>query len=843
MKQRNTYNRAGVAALCRHTWLVGVLLLALTAATLATVAPASAQSAESKDFFGTVVLVSDRLLVVATEHASVGVIITPNTKVRLPLKQEALLTDLVPGDRVAVSLTDENGHLVADKVFLVPDKPRFRHMPGTVTALSNNQLSIQPLDANAEPVFFTVTETTPVRLRNQVFTLAAAADPANFATEGLAGRFVVMSVATLRNSPPQVFEILVVEGGAPVQAAGLTKAPASQSPAVELPRQMEIRGVFTGLDSAGQWIISGARVNVGPEAAVDAGVAVGQVVEVKARVDSTNILHALTVEREDDGLSLAWRIRLDGIFQGLDTQGRWVVSGTAVSVGPRSHTDDLPYRGQRVRVVAGQQEDGTLLAREVENRSQVQDDPPGLVELQGLLQGINHQGKWIVSGIPFAVGPGSKLEDSPAVGQPVKVSAIQQDNGSLLAQRIEGRNEEISQRRGQANVIGPVEQILADGSLVVNGVTIARTALTDQEGNPQAGNLVVVNALLLENGTLLAREVSLGLEVEVLGLTTVRESELWGKIERINPNATIVVGGVTVVIGALTEFRVNIAEDSAVRVAGVLQSDGSLLAQVVKEGVRGASKDSNSEVRIKGAIDEVLRDRNGNPVGLVVAGSRIALEALTRLETPLEEGAEVDVRGIISEEGVLASHIGKGKWPEQPEVRETTLSGRVKSLWNDVAGQAAKISVNGVIVDILPSTKLSAPLKGGELVAVHGVLWNGTVAATVVEVRAPAPVAASRSPFRVKAAVLAMQKDPQGVLRGLELDGRSIVVEGLTKVEPGIAVGAIVDVKGVIVGDIYVATHIKTEAPPPNQPDERGKDAKPDARDDNSKKGSGASGK
>jgi hypothetical protein len=106
----------------------------------------------------------------------------------------------------------------------------------------------------------------------------------------------------------------------------------------------------------------------------------------------------------------------------------------------------LPYLGQRVRILATRQEDGALLALTVENRSGTQEDLRGLVELRGVLESIDDQGKWTVSGIKVTVGAGTKLEGSPAVNQPVKVTAHRQEDGLLLARQIEGRDEEIVQR-------------------------------------------------------------------------------------------------------------------------------------------------------------------------------------------------------------------------------------------------------------------------------------------------------------------------------------------------------------------------------------------------------------
>ena len=58
--------------------------------------------------------------------------------------------------------------------------------------------------------------------------------------------------------------------------------------------------------------------------------------------------------------------RIVGIFEGVDSEGNWIISGTTVTVGPDADTDGLPSVGQAVKVKALFQPNGSLLAREVE---------------------------------------------------------------------------------------------------------------------------------------------------------------------------------------------------------------------------------------------------------------------------------------------------------------------------------------------------------------------------------------------------------------------------------------------------------------------------------------------
>ncbi|HLF04928.1 MAG TPA: DUF5666 domain-containing protein, partial [Dehalococcoidia bacterium] len=405
-------------------------------------------------------------------------------------------------------------------------------------------------------------------------------------------------------------------------------------------------------------------------------------------------------------------------------------------------------------------------------------------------------------------------------GQPVKATAVRQGDGLLLARQIESRNEEVTPRRGQVKIIGTIEEVLPDGSLVIEGVRVGRGALTELEDVPQVGKLVVVEAILLENGALLAREVHLGQEVEVLGLSPVRESEIRGPVERVNADGSLVVNGVTVVVGSLTELEIDLTPGVLVNVEGVLQSDGSLLAREVRGESRG-DRTGPSKFKITGRIAEVERDRDGNPEAVEVNGSRIALEALTRVEGPLEEGDNIEIRGILRDGIFLASQIEQRRGANRNSPEEFWLEGRVGSLWLNPRGQAVKLAINGLIVNILPGTKVKSVLEGGGLVQVNGVLQDGAVMAATVESREVRSAAARRSEFRLKAAVTGSRVDSQGRLRHLVVDGQIVTLEDETQIESGVGVGSIVEVEGVVNGDTYVAAKISLADRPSDRKDQR----------------------
>ena len=109
-----------------------------------------------------------------------------------------------------------------------------------------------------------------------------------------------------------------------------------------------------------------------------------------------------------------------------------------MAVGPGTDTDGLPYVGQRVKVKALLQEDGFLLAREIENKggSGGPKDDSSKVKLEGTFQSVDADGNWIINGTPVSVDPLTRLEGTPAVDQLVEVKGILQADGSILAPKI-----------------------------------------------------------------------------------------------------------------------------------------------------------------------------------------------------------------------------------------------------------------------------------------------------------------------------------------------------------------------------------------------------------------------
>ena len=147
------------------------------------------------------------------------------------------------------------------------------------------------------------------------------------------------------------------------------------------------------------------RVIVDADTEIEAGLVVGNEVEVDAILRADGSLLATEIETEERDRRISRKTTLQGIFEGVDDQGRWIISGTPVAVGPGSDTDGIPHRGQRVKVKGLLQEDGSLLAREIENKRGSQGPKGKLrkVRLGGIFRA------WTTRGTGLSTAPGSLL--------------------------------------------------------------------------------------------------------------------------------------------------------------------------------------------------------------------------------------------------------------------------------------------------------------------------------------------------------------------------------------------------------------------------------------------------
>jgi hypothetical protein len=115
-------------------------------------------------------------------------------------------------------------------------------------------------------------------------------------------------------------------------------------------------------------------------------------------------------------------------------------------------------------------------------------------------------------------------------------------------------------------------------------------------------------------------------------------------------------------------------------------------------------------------------------------------------------------------------------------------------------------SVEGIPVDA-STTGLPANLAVGTQVKVDGVMSNGVIAATRVELEGASPSADnSRRPNRIEGRVTAFNS-----LGDFAVDGIPVNASGAERVRGTVAVGVFVDVRGIVVDGVLIANRVKVE--------------------------------
>ena len=798
-----------------------VVLAALT--TNLIVGSVAAEPATQQDYFGVVVSVSQELLVISADGTIVDIPVSEDTKVRLPRNRDAQITDLAEGDRVAVTLEEDEGVLTADTIFLIPGKTETRHVPGEVISLATSSIVILPVAEGADPMTFNISTTTTIRLHKDVTGLEV-------------GSFVI--VVAGRDSLtgellPDALEINVV----PKRSPRPEDAGASE-PTADPKSRVEIDGVLEGISTTTNvWIIDGTEVEIDAATKIDDGVAVGDLVEVDGVLLEDGTILAVQIETRDDSRQVAAVTRIVGIFEGVDSEGNWIISGTTVTVGPDADTDGLPSVGQRVKVKALVQPNGSLLAREVEiNQGYTGgEDDSRQVEIEGIFQEIDPDGNWIVSGTKVRIGPETRLKGTPGVGQLVEVKGRLQEDGSILATKIEGEGKYISKHKSDVELEGVIQEVLADGTLVINGIEVHISALTELEGeldgDPVAGDYVEVKAFLAKNGDLIAREVESKGGLAADEVPDLSQVQIEGTIDRINDDGTFVVNGITVATTTITEIRGEVTVGASVKIEGVLQVDGTLLASEIKGEGRRATY-SGSEVKLEGLVETVNRDAGGTIVSIVVDGLTVAVEALTNFEGTLAVGSSVEVKGIFNDGVFLAAKIEADVDGEANQRGETWQEGeagqggqdgaeadsgpstlKIEGLIESIASSPegiVGIRLNGVDVVIANTTDLETDPQVGDPVGVKAVLIDGAIVATKVEAEESESARPARSAFKLVGVVESVDRDViTGNIVEVVVNGRSIEVQALTRVKGLVELGLRVKVRGIVVGDTLVARKIQ----------------------------------
>ncbi|MDA0265178.1 MAG: DUF5666 domain-containing protein [Chloroflexi bacterium] len=762
------------------------------------------------DFFGTVVGVrtnsfDERVLVLQTDQGHAEVVVTRQTNVQVPRVRSASIADLSDGDFVAVSMTRQLGRLVASKIQLAPSKTQSRQVPGTVTSISRAQITIQPLGNGKDPITFTLSDEVKINFHRGI----TAIDP---------GSFVVVGAERNQDTgqlSPQATEINVTAAKKSGQGQSAQTGDTPNKSAT-------LQGVFEGINpDTGSILVDGVEVPLAVSTVIRSGLVAGNTVRIAAEVLPNGSLVALEVVRiDDDGEEVSEKTALSGVFGGVDQDTRqWNIGGALVTVNSRTDTDGLPQLGQRVRVNALLQKDGSLLAREIENQLGM-GRPIGEIEteLRGVLQGADSQGNWVIGGRKVVVDAATVLSGSPSVGRHVSVKAVQSVSGRLLARNIEDESDDKGKTKREATIRGVVSQVLAGGGLVVDGVRVESSALTERAFTPRKGDAVEIKALLQATGVFLARQIEQGLddiprETPEEAADSTDPVDIEGVIQKVNQDGSLVMNGLRTTTSVLTDLQGELKAGSAVRVRGLLREDGVVLARSLRGEDRGATN-SGTETVVKGRLDRVNRNDDGSIRSVVVNGVTVAVTAQTAVAADLITGSSVAVAGILSDGRFVAAEVKVDRQPDPDEnLGEVDINGVIERVKLDTDGKILSVTVRGLEFRVDQIAQLRGRLEAGKKISLNASAKDGRLVAVKVVVVAPDSGVNRPSRFEIEGVIANIGRDIRGKVNSLRVSGEDIAVEALSNSKGGFAQGDSVRVAGLTSNGKLLAASIEPVGP------------------------------
>jgi hypothetical protein len=211
---------------------------------------------------------------------------------------------------------------------------------------------------------------------------------------------------------------------------------------------------------------------------------------------------------------------------------------------------------------------------------------------------------------------------------------------------------------------GAVDSI-GSNSWSIGGLVVGVAASTEVNGSPAIGDLVRVHALVVDDTTLIAREIGAVEQVEKTPVSAVETPAPGEEIEFFGPVMNIAadswtVGDRVVHLTSNTEVKGTIVAGDPVKVHALVQADGSLTAREIEPATQddltsgdddlGDDDFSDDEdLEVKGVVTSIQGDT------WTVAGVTFVVPSGTDIDGSVQVGDTVEIHAVWSAEGVLTA--------------------------------------------------------------------------------------------------------------------------------------------------------------------------------------------
>ena len=747
------------------------------------------------DFFGSVLEVRPSFagggrLSVNTSRGIVEINVAPSTDISVPNRENPRLDDLDLGDSVAVALSQDGSS--ARQVHLVPSSTRSQHITGLVTELTDTEVVIQPAVEDTGqlriPLFESVKITShrgAAGLSEGAFVIisyiAASSETllgvseinivptpgAEGSGEDLETGDASLNVAVLRgvfeginrqNANIFLSSIELSLGVQTVMESGLSVGEPAFAEAELLPdgsllarkvgrdnqvsdfaARTILRGVFQGRTlGSGGWLVSGTQLLIDRLTNAELLPDLGQEVRISAILRDDGSLYARDIQNLPTSSDAAGEhvVHIEGMFRRITPSGEWDVGGIGVNVNSRTELLGRPSLDGRVLVVAVYK-GGSLEAERVSSASTQPGRPVRTATIRGVIGSFEEDSAMVVDGVQVALSSITKTLGKLEVGSTAIVKAEIDAEGNLTAREVsevkpDGQTKET--RASPVDIEGRIERVLPDGGLLVNGIPIQISTLTEIEAGLQVGAPVQVRGLLQRDGSVLAREV-LGYGLAIAGGT---EARIEGVVSRVTIDASgnvssFIVDGITVIVDRLSRLEVEPTNGVAVLVQAIVVNGRILAISVESQSIGNVGV--LPTVHMQGVVNDMPTGPVPLPLDITINGVTVRISDETRIAGSIRGGAVAKVSGRISDGVFLAQEIERVTIFEYAEERAPIpfrIRGTLMDASLDSNGRPDRLLVSGERIIVETLSEFRDEVFVGDSIVVEGIIRDGILVAKVI---------------------------------------------------------------------------------------------------------------
>jgi hypothetical protein len=315
----------------------------------------------------------------------------------------------------------------------------------------------------------------------------------------------------------------------------------------------------------------------------------GDWIEVKGIIQADGNILATEIETSsangDNGDDESGGVEFSGLISDFDSVESFTVNARLITTDERTVFKGTAFttiaEGVRVEVYGREADNGDILATRIKIEDNDHSDDY-YVELKGALEADAENGLLLINQQQVFFDDSTRISDGSVEdlvqGIYVEIKASVDENGTLFAREIE---IEEGDERNSADVQGTISELLNNGEIVVEGITIVLNDTTEFEnGNIsriEVGAYVEIEGQFNEQQKLIAKKVE---------FADSGESEIEGRIGEVLSDTQFTLGDLIVEHNQFTAFKygsaARISTNVEVEVDGFVNDEGIFIAEKIE---------------------------------------------------------------------------------------------------------------------------------------------------------------------------------------------------------------------------------------------------------------------